>query len=309
MLSIQLISMINFTYARSKPIQAPLVALAIVLSGCGNLGLESKDTGRNPLGGSTVFNETGAYTPDSEDTDDTYDTDDTEEQTPDHPTLSSFTLSSHATAGRVTVKFTVSDENADLDGGYVKLTLNGTTTTYDIPGDIDSWVGNGTSTLNISGFSPGDTVGGTMKIYDAAGHGSVTLSDQITLNGYNTTLTESGNEVGSATNLGTISIPAEISGSLSSASNSGGAYSGDMDWVKFKPQSTDTWSFSLTWSSTSSDYDMHLLNTGMSTLANAVSDGNSQPENFHYAVTSGTTYYLVVAGWSGNGGSYTVEIQ
>ncbi len=277
---------------------------AVLLTGCGTLGLEARDTGdRSPLGGSTVLQETGTYQNNNDDTDDT------EEQTPDHPSLSSFTLSSHETAGRVTVKFTVSDQNADLDGGYVKLTLNGSTTTYDIPGDIDTWVGNGTSTLNLSGYSPGQTVGGTMKVYDSAGNGSVTLSDQITLSGYSTTLSESGNDLGSASNLGTISIPAELNGNLSSAGNSNGAYSGDMDWIKFKPQSTGTWTFSLTWTSNSSDYDMHLLNTGMTTLANAVTNGSSQPENFQYGVTSGTTYYLVVAGWSGNGGSYTVEIQ
>jgi hypothetical protein len=288
--------------------RATRLALAVTIGflgslvGCGSLGLETNDSGTvPPYGGDTELDETG-LDPNLTDTDDG--------TAAAAPALSSFALTSHANMGQVTAQFIASDENQDLIGGYVSLTLNGSNATYTIPGDINDWGGtNETSTLQISGFSPGDSVSGTMKLWDAAGNGSTTRTDQVTLEGFSASVSETGDDAGSADSLGTISPPGEITGYLGMAGNSGGSYSGDLDWVKFRPAQGGNWSFSLTWAASGSDYDLHLLNSGLTTLANAVSNGSVQPEQLSYQVAAGSTYYLIVAGWSGNGGTYTVEIE
>ena len=91
------------------------------------------------------------------------------------------------------------------------------------------------------------------------------------------------------------------------AGNLGGLYDADLDFVSFSVPQSRTYSFSLTWTPTSADYDLHLIDGNGLTLAYAT--GYTQPEIITHALDANTTYYFTVAAWEGSAGNWSVQIQ
>jgi len=279
----------------------PFVLLGLLLAGCGTIGLElvSTDTGGFDPGPN----------PDTRDDTDA-DTDDSESQQESAPELTDFQLSERTADNTVHVSYDAFDLDGDLAGGTADLTLGGQNYTIDVPGDLDDYSPTGTSRFHVDGshLEPGDTINGVMYLLDAAGHRSGTLTDSLTLEGSAYSITESGDTETSAQSLGVISLPATLEGNIYRAANDGYAYTGDMDWIELRVASSTPATFSLTWDATGSDYDLHLLVNG-NTEAQSVSDGGTQPESFTRTLQPGTTYVVVVGGWTGSGGDYVLTIN
>jgi hypothetical protein len=277
-----------------------ILLLGLILSGCGPIGLTPIpwDTGQGGGPGPG---------PDSEPESDSDETDPGQESAPE---LSSFEMSERSSNGTIQVSYDAYDSDGDMAGGEASLTVGGRSFTLSIPDDLDSFSPNGTSRFQVdsSHLEAGQTVNGVFFLKDAAGHRSETLNDSLVLEGGAYVITENGDTDQSRQNLGTISLPATLEGDIYRASNDGYAYTGDLDWIEFRVGSTGSARFALTWDAVGTDYDLHLLLNG-NTQAQSVQNGDVQPESFNSTLQANTTYVLVVAGWEGNPGDYTVVIQ
>ena len=309
--------------------KAILTAPALLfLSACGTIGLEyyTQDTGAAlglddtpPYGGDTqIGDDTAADTQDTDDTDDTQDTDDPPPDEDHRPELSITSASDAAT--ELTVSFNLFDEDADMTGGSLSVTVSGETTNYDVPGQLDSWNHGGTSSLTIDidpctmGASPNisiqatDTTGLT-SIPASHTHSLTTpelLIDTSRADDFSDTYVNIGS---SGVYLGTLSRPSVLCGNLYEATNNGTAFTGDVDFLDFTTGFGGSTTFTLTWEQTG-DYDLYLYNGNNGNgLASAYTNGNTQPESFSYTLSSGQPYILMTAGWSGNGGDWRLVIE
>jgi hypothetical protein len=281
----------------------PLVLLGLSLAGCGTFGLEST------LDSGDFFDPGPGPGPDfdSDDPDDTRETDPGVESAPE---LESFELSERSSDSTIQVVFEAFDLDGDLVGGRADLSLGGQSYSFDIPGELDQYSATGSSRFHIdaSSLDPGQTVNGVMTLVDAAGHRSETLTDSLTMSGSVFTVSESGDTEDSAQDLGAITLPTIIQGNISRASNDGYGYTGDIDWIQIRVASRTDAHFSLSWEASGSDYDLHLLVNG-ETEAQSIQDGATQPESFTRTLQPGTSYVIVVAGWQGSAGNYTLTID
>jgi hypothetical protein len=278
----------------------PLVLLGLSLAGCGSFGLEST------LDSGDFFDPGPGPGIDSGDSEDTRETDPGQESAPE---LQSFELTERSADSTIQVIFEAFDLDGDLAGGSADLTLGGQSYDIAIPGDLDEYSATGASRFHVdaSSLDPGQTVNGVMTLFDAAGHRSQTLTDSVTLSGNIFQITETGDTEASAQDLGVISLPAILEGNISRATNDGYGYTGDMDWIQIRVASSTQARFSLTWDASGADYDLHLVVNG-NTEAQSIQDGATQPETFTRTLQPGTNYMIVVAGWQGAGGDYTLTI-
>ena len=91
---------------------------------------------------------------------------------------------------------------------------------------------------------------------------------------------------------------------------SGGRFSADRDLFRFTPAATGSYSFVLTWSATTADYDIALMNSAFTQfVAYSETSGTVQPERFTVTLAAGTTYGIRVAGASGPAGDYLLQID
>ncbi|MCK6507850.1 hypothetical protein L6R53_31535, partial [Myxococcota bacterium] len=214
--------------------------------------------------------------------------------------------------GRIEVAFQVEDLDGDVEGGALDITVGGSTTTYEIPRDISDWRASGTSTqyLELDDCARGSAQSYQVQVWDAAGHGSARLSDSLSLSGTGFLLSEVGDEITDVSNIGALPRDSYLCGNIHRTGNDGvNSYTGDIDIVQFRPAAGGTTSFALTWDAANGDYDIHLYSTSWTPLAAAAEFGTTQPERFSYTVGSGTSYYLVIAAWSGAAGDYVVTVQ
>jgi hypothetical protein len=220
----------------------------------------------------------------------------------------------------VEVTFTASDDDDDIAGGTLRLTLEGTTTSYDIPDELTEWSeGPGRGTLLIEGLANGCQGGNSLtfegKVIDAGGNGSDELQKSLTISGSGSDVPDFGDLVGDAYAYpGGLSTGTVLCGDLSSTGHdqTTNSYNADADWIQFTPSASTTLSFALTWTAASGDYDMQLysLSTGDGTpLASAALAGNAQPESFSVFLSTTQQYALVVRGWDGDAGDWAVTID
>lgn len=215
-------------------------------------------------------------------------------------------------SGRIEVAFQVQDDDGDVEGGELDITVGTTTTTYEIPRDISDWRPSGTSTqyLDIDDCSRGSSQSYQVQVWDAAGNGSARLSDTLSLSGTGVRLTEVGDEISDISNIGSLARGTYLCGNIHRTGNDGvNSYTGDIDIVQFRPATGGSLSFALNWDAANGDYDVHLYSTSWTPLASAAGTGTSQPERFSYSVVSGTAYNLVIAAWSGSAGDYVLTVQ
>ena len=118
---------------------------------------------------------------------------------------------------------------------------------------------------------------------------------------------ENGDSSTDITGLGALTLPVDITGTIWGAGNSGGLYSADLDFISFSLPTTRTYTFTLTWTPTSADYDLHLIEENGTTLSYSTEYG--QPEVITYRLNGNTLYYIAVAAWDGSAGNWTLKIQ
>lgn len=281
---------------------------AAALAGCGTFGLEAPPLEDGPpFGGDTRIE------PDSGDPlpDDTGTTDDTEEPPQDDPPEISGLSVTERTADQVLrVTFEGHDPDGDLDGGQARLTVDGVTTTYRIPNELDLWVPQGESRVDVSaaGMDPGQTVGVSLVLVDAGGHASAPATTTVGLAGCTENLPENGDDVANVTALGRLDLPARVFGNVYRTGNNGSTYTGDVDWFSFTAASSDRVTLSLAWTAAAGDYDIFVYE-GTRPVGVSAEEGTVQPEVVTLSTTSGTTYSVAVGGWSGPTGDYTVDIR
>ncbi|MFH1466492.1 MAG: hypothetical protein ABIO70_19060 [Pseudomonadota bacterium] len=292
----------------------PGTALTLaLLTGCGSLGLDLtwSDTG-GPAGPGPGVDSGDGHEDDTDPPDDTR-----EEPNENAPELTSFDLTEREPSDTVQVAFESFDLDGDLVGGSAHLTLGGANHVLDIPDDLDSWSATGTSRFQVdaSSLPHGTTVNGSLYLVDAAGNSSSTMSGSVALTddgGGDTaiTVTETGDTIDTAYDLGVISLPVTVHGELDSVSHDAqGNYTGDYDWLQLRVGSTTSATITLSWEAPNGDYDLFLVDSAGNVLAAAQSETTSPPENISRSLTAGTTYYIVVIGWSGAAAGWTVLIH
>ncbi len=127
-----------------------------------------------------------------------------------------------------------------------------------------------------------------------------TDADTDTVPSCDVDLVENGDDLEDVTVLGEMKLPALICGDLHSSGNDGFSYLGDLDVVSFTPSEDGEVTFTLGWAETSHDIDLHLY-SGHHVLDSGVTEGVDQPEQFVQRLEAGTSYLVVVSGWSGTG--------
>jgi hypothetical protein len=285
-----------------------LLLLGLLLPGCGSIGLTftAADTGGLPPEWDTDADADADADGDADGDADS----DADADVESAPELQSFDMAERSSSSEVEVSFQATDVDNDLSGGKCSFTMGSRHYDIEIPDELDAFNPSGTSrfTVDASHLGAGETVQGSLFVKDAGNHSSNTLTDSLTLAGSSYTTTEVGDTSSDTDNIGVISLPATITGNIYRASNDGYAYTGDLDWIDFRVSSDATATFTLTWDATGSDYDLHLLRDG-STEAQSIQDGGTQPETFTRPLYAGTNYTLIVGGWNGSGGGYTVVID
>jgi len=240
------------------------------------------------------------------DTDTDSDTDSDTEPPPSAPEITDLTLIEGSEI--LEVHFSVTDVDADLSGGKVRLDVDGSNTNYVLPTDLDAWVPPD-GRIDLS-FVACDDAGATRTVglqpQDAGGLWGTRWEDSLVLSGSGHRSIDTGDNRASAETLGLLHPPVAICGDVHSASHSGSSYTGDLDYLAFTASSTSVWTFDLTWDDTA-DYDLVLLDSSGGTLSAAQTEGTTQPERVYSKLTAGETYYLVVAAWAGNATTWQIE--
>lgn len=109
--------------------------------------------------------------------------------------------------------------------------------------------------------------------------------------------------------VGAVEPPVVLCGSLSSLSNDGETYTGDIDWASFTAAAGGEWSFVLTWDRAAANVDLFLLDAAGEALAMSLQEGSAQPERIAATLEAGAAYGLVVVGWSGPPTAYAVAVE
>ena len=233
---------------------------------------------------------------------------------------------------QVSVSFTATDADNDLNGGTFELTVNGGTTAYDIPGSLATWDGSsGTGTIRFATPSTGGGSGcsgssATLSIRglveDNAGERSGQKSTTLNIGGNGgggIPTTEVGNGLDNVFDGGTNPVPCTFAGTIDQT-GAGNGYA-DLDIIAFAVTSPGT-GLDLTWNSSGSDFDLYLFDSSgflllglfegdmnfAPPLASGINEGMT-PEHLSVALSPGEIYYAMVGGWDGPAGSYSLTIR
>jgi hypothetical protein len=225
--------------------------------------------------------------------------------TGEKPTVDSFSVSETET--KVRMDFSISDVDKDMGGGSVEIKIGSTTSSYSFPDDLLRDGGATFLLFNKGAFSTNQQTQCTLTAIDQSGLRSSPATALFTLAASALQVPENGDSASDITDLGALTPPVDITGSIWGAGNSGGLYSADLDFISFSLPTTRTYTFTLTWTPTSADYDLHLVE-GTGTVL-AYSTGYGQPEVITYSLSGNTLYYIAVAAWDGSAGNWNLKIQ
>lgn len=223
------------------------------------------------------------------------------------PKLTSFTV--EEVEDRVRFTFVIEDGDDNLRGGSATVEVSGlNTVSYAIPNQV---VSAGNDTYYVAWkqdlFTPEQTYSCAVWAYDQSGNSSNTLTETYARSAWSASVTEKGDELGDASGVGLVQTPGVISGDIDKASNDGVAHTGDIDFVKFRVESSRSYRITLTWAESAADYDLYLMQAGPVTLDSSA--GYQSPERITYTLQAATDYFLAIAGWSGPAGDWTVRIE
>lgn len=308
------------------------IAALLVLSGCGGLSIlnpdwqDSDSFDTDPL--DTDIDD-GTGDPDTDDIDDP-DTNDNPGISP--PQLQS--ISGGVSGNDVVVTFRASDGdgNDNLVGGSIELTVGGGTTSYDIPSDVSNWsTAAGTGEVrftNPGGSSSSGCTGGSGssqitivgRVVDDDGLRSQTRNTTVSVgsSGAGTiTAPENGDQIYPA---GSVSRPCSFQGDIATVGD--GSEYGDMDAISFIP-TTGASTVSLSWTAAGSDYDFLLFDreTYDGIALFGINDftcilgfcvlGDTSGTGFENEVANlqaGQEYVVIIGGWTGSPGAYTLSL-
>ncbi len=292
--------------------------LLLVLA-CGTYGLDgtpSGDTGRpprdppptSPVGGDTeLHTDTGSGGTSTGGTS-------TGGQTPPDPSPPEVTaFSAWEESTQVRFAFTVVDPDDDLTGGQVVLTLDGVDWTFRYPQDIrDDGNGGDSVLVPLDEFVPEQPVTCKLRVEDNHGLSSPTVSLTFTRETWRTTTTEVGDDIYHVDWIGAVVTPGEIAGDLYATGHTWYDattwwYDGDLDYIQFQVVDAGTYDISLSWGG-SGDYDILLFDVDWNLLDYAITETDN-PERFTTTLYDGVVYNLLVAGYSGPAGPYTVRLE
>lgn len=224
------------------------------------------------------------------------------------PTVSSFTVEEESQ--RLRFRFQVSDPDGDLGGGEVTVTVGQTPHTFAYPSEVNVGA-NGAANVTVSteGLDRDRSYPCSLVVRDRASHGSETLTTSLSLGPWETVVDEVGDTPADVAGVGRVELPALVRGDIYRAANAAGDYAADIDVVKFAVPETGTYNFVLEWTAGGADYDLFLMDGGLTTLDSSVQQGAVQPEFTSARLQAGVDYYFAVGGWSGPGGDWTVRIE
>jgi hypothetical protein len=230
---------------------------------------------------------------------------------------------------QISVAFTATDADNNLNGGPFELTVNGATTAYDIPDSLSTWDGaSGAGTIRFPTPSVGSGSGcgaGTSTlsirglVEDNAGDRSGPQSTTLALSGGTgggVPTVEVGDTVEDVYDVGVLTIPCVVSGDM--YLTGGGSGYGDYDTIAFSVASSGS-GVDLSWAGTA-DYDviyffdsggfllMQLLGDPLLSLGSGLNSG-SLPESLNWPLTVDETYYAVIGGWEGPTGAYSLTVR
>ncbi len=208
---------------------------------------------------------------------------------------------------KIRFDFTLQDDDDDLTGGVVSITVGADTVDYTYPVDLLGPSDNPYVTWSADPYERERSYTATIRVTDVAGNRSDTASDTFERGPWTAEIDEVGDTRWEGPdNIGEIELPAELYGDIYLAGD-GSSY-GDQDWIKFKPPDDETLTFKLTWSAgNSADYDLYLTDATGNVLAQEVS--TTFGEELSYYVYGGESYMLGVAAWDGATGDWTIRIE
>ena len=266
----------------------PRPLLIVMLSGCVGLDYFNESDSGGPFNPGPTGQDTGS-------------------SNLNRPEIQSFNV--QETDTKVRMDFEVSDLDNDMFGGSIEVTIGQQSYSYDFPTEVVLDDGKTFLLYDKAMFTPQQQVKCTLRAVDSQGLSSSTSSANFTLSASTSDLSvpETGDTAADIYDIGPISPPVTVEGSIWGAGNLSGLYDADLDFISFSVPQTRTYILSLTWTPVSADYDLHLIDGTGTTLAYAT--GYNQPEVITYALNANTTYYFAVAAWDGSAGNWSVQIQ
>ena len=222
----------------------------------------------------------------------------------------------------VEVTFATDDEDGDIEGGTLELAVGALTSSIPLPAGLDEWTGSAGTAIAL--FDPcmhGSTVEVSGVVKDARGLASEAKIDSVTLDGIALSVAEGGDVYNDA---GT-TVFTEVDETVWVCGDIYATNPVDTDWFLLQSYYVEggVWTFTLTWSEASSDYDLQLDQNvcysgascyWTSDIAVADDHAGAQPEIMsatlqHLDGSNSIAYYLGVVGWGGGGGDYVLRID
>lgn len=230
-------------------------------------------------------------------------------------------LTATEVGSNISIAFTASDVDGDLNGGSMRIEMNGTTTDFAIPADLATWdPSSGNGTVRVAKPSISSTTGcsaGNASIlirgraFDRTGLSSAQQSTTFSMStggGGAIVAGEVGDTELDAFDGGVIPVPCSFTGNIHSAS--------DLDIIAFAP-STAASVVQLSWTG-SADYDITIYDednylayalVGFGLPAGIGANGGNTPESVAVPMTANTAYFAVIEVYSGGAGDYTLRVQ
>lgn len=149
----------------------------------------------------------------------------------------------------------------------------------------------------------------SVELIDRAGRSSGVADAAVSAPAYGVVVPEVGED--EAAPIGKISSGALVCGTLELVSNNGFDYTGDLDWTELEFDKTREWDIELRWT-TVGDWDVELWEYYSGAWSEAGSSTGPDvhgPEAFSVTVYKTSTYQVLVAGWSGGPGDWTLQLD
>lgn len=225
------------------------------------------------------------------------------------PPVVTFTTFAEVDDNTLSIDFTVEDVDGDAEAGGLDVVVEGVTA-HLAYADLDSWDGRaGSTSWPIEPCQHGETWTVLITATDGAGLAG-TADTTTTLSGTSFEVSEDGDEVSDAVDLGDLAAPVWVCGDADRAVDSLYVAGQDFDWFTIEPGVSDHYTVSLTWTEPYADEDLYLTDGATAGVDERAQDHTAaQPEEIAHALDAGTLYYVYVVGWSLPATDYVLRIE